>query len=450
LTTIHFNKSKCHLTQKIDSLSPPARGGMKGGVFLVYVVRHSRMRFPLKIKRNIRSGIYSRLSIILPLFALFIWLNEHPCNVLFAAETTSNPAKTFSAFPILMFDSDIGFGCGGKAVLKNARLKNESLDLILFGSNKGEQWFVLSFSIPDREFRQNIIYACAFDASIEYDKLLKSNYFGIGNKSADNKYQFPKEFLKIDLSLAKAKTTELSGKLGIRLACYSVYDWDAGWGTIQNTTPGVGSSKVFAFTYALTWDNRDSQINPKKGRKIELEFEHSPKFINNTIRSAGDAEIPNRNWKFSKVKLELVKLKEIIFGIRLAARLSLEQVIGTAPYHELATLGGGNTLRGYKLDRFLDQASALTSFEFRLPVGLWLSGSASTDKIANKIIAKIGCVLFADAGRVAPKLNRLNLNVWYWNTGVGLRYYTRDFIVRGDIGFSREGMRLFLNFGHVF
>ncbi|MFC2156439.1 hypothetical protein ACFLT9_01250 [Acidobacteriota bacterium] len=34
--------------------------------------------------------------------------------------------------------------------------------------------------------------------------------------------------------------------------------------------------------------------------------------------------------------------------------------------------------------------------------------------------------------------------------GWGLRYYLDDFVVRFDMGFSREGMGLYFNFRHVF
>ena len=49
--------------------------------------------------------------------------------------------RSVSFFPFIMYDSDIGFGAGGKGIVKNQFKKNESFDLILFGSTKGEQWY---------------------------------------------------------------------------------------------------------------------------------------------------------------------------------------------------------------------------------------------------------------------------------------------------------------------
>ena len=50
-----------------------------------------------------------------------------------SAQQVDTRQRSISVFPILMYDSDIGFGFGGKGVVKNQFHKNESLDLILFG-----------------------------------------------------------------------------------------------------------------------------------------------------------------------------------------------------------------------------------------------------------------------------------------------------------------------------
>src|SRR5512135_1187598 len=59
--------------------------------------------------------------------------------------------RSFSPFPILMFDSDIGFGYGGRVKFVDYLGNKESLDLILFNSTRGERWYVFTFSIPDLE-----------------------------------------------------------------------------------------------------------------------------------------------------------------------------------------------------------------------------------------------------------------------------------------------------------
>ena len=46
---------------------------------------------------------------------------------------------SWSLFPILMYDTDIGYGYGAKAKFVNYLSRKESFDLILFNSSKGER-----------------------------------------------------------------------------------------------------------------------------------------------------------------------------------------------------------------------------------------------------------------------------------------------------------------------
>jgi outer membrane translocation and assembly module TamA len=335
------------------------------------------------------------------------------------AEIQSQPS--WSAFPILMYDSDIGLGIGGKGIVKNRFHRDESFDLILFGSSKGEQWTVFTFSIPDFEIRQGKRYPLAFDLSVEYDKLLKSNFFGIGNGSADNDFQFPREFVKIEAVLGRAFTERIIAQAGFRYARYSSYRYDPEWNTISGATPGSGETSVAGFFTRVRLDTRDSQINPVKGIRLEFQAE----------KTAG---ILGSEWRYGRVRLEFGTYRRIFrTGSVLAARFWAQHIDGDAPYAELSKIGDSWTGRGYKADRFLDKAMALASLEARIP-----------------IFGRIGGVLFTDAGRVWPALSKFGSVDWHSDWGLGLRYYLENFVVRFDAGFSPEGMRIFFNFGQVF
>ena len=109
-----------------------------------------------------------------------------------AAQTAQNPStppdtsippgsyRSLSAFPILMYDTDIGFGYGGRGKFVDYFKRKETLDLILFNSTKGERWYVFTFSIPDLEIRQGKTYGLSFDLKAEYDKFLSYSFYGIG------------------------------------------------------------------------------------------------------------------------------------------------------------------------------------------------------------------------------------------------------------------------------
>jgi len=108
---------------------------------------------------------------------------------------------------------------------------------------------------------------------------------------------------------------------------------------------------------------------------------------------------------------------------------------GSLPVQVLLPLGGVNTLRGYPQDRFLGKVNALFNAEVRFPL-FW----------------RFGGVVGLDTGKVWDSFEdfKINLRGWAADLNVGLRFYMDTFIVRVDVGFSKETMGFFFNFGHLF
>jgi len=329
--------------------------------------------------------------------------------------------RSTSIFPILMYDSDIGLGFGGKGLVRNLFRKNESLDLILFGSTKGEQWYVFRVSVPDYEIRQGSRYPLALDLKLEYDKLLKSNFFGLGNNSKDNNWQFPRESAKIELTLGHAFTERIIGEMGLFFNHTSVYGFEDINPVMSANVPGAGETLTSYLTARIRWDTRDSQIHPHEGWKLGLNSDLASKSLGG-------------EYNFKRFRLECSKYQKLFSPDHiLAVRLWIQHIDGTAPYYEQSIIGGGWTARGYKADRFIDQDLALVSMEYRF-----------------LIYGKTGGVLFVDSGRVYPSIKKASFHNWKTDCGFGLRYYLANFVVRFDTGISQEGTRIFFNFGHVF
>lgn len=296
-----------------------------------------------------------------------------------------------------------------------------SFDVMTFASTEGEQRYAFAFSIPDAEMRQGTQFGLALDVVLDFDKLAKSNYFGIGNMTQDNDHQFPRESLKSSSLVSWSISRRLIGGAGIRVAHYVAYDYELSWQTITGETPGACLNEVLATSVFLRFDTRDSWINPRRGIKIELQVERG--------LNSGFAD-----WDFWKTRLEVSGYQRLLGRSHiLAGRLWLQQIDGKVPYQELSKVGDGWTARGYKADRFLDKAMALASAEYRFP-----------------IYEKLGGVFFTDTGRVWPRLRVADFDRWHSDVGGGLRYYLANFVARLDSGTSREGTRIFFNFGQVF
>jgi outer membrane protein insertion porin family len=178
---------------------------------------------------------------------------------------------------------------------------------------------------------------------------------------------------------------------------------------------------VSAIGLKFRFDTRDSQIHPRRGVRLDLQAEK-------TMTALGS------DWGYAKVRLETSAYRSLFNRNHVAAiRLWTQHIAGDAPYEELSKIGDSWTGRGFKADRFLDRAMALASVEYRFP-----------------IYRKVGGVLFTDAGRVWPRLSEFGFKNWHADAGLGLRYYLENFVARLDVGKSREGTRIFFNFGQVF
>ena len=366
-----------------------------------------------------------RISVLLGkiLALICLYLSFLNLSLIAAERITQSHSASISIFPIVMYDSDIGFGLGGKGVLKNGFHRNESFDLTLFGSSKGEQWYVFAFSIPDGEIRQGKTYPLALDLKLEFDKYLKSNYFGFGNHTQNNDHQFPLEFLKIRLALSRSLTDKIISELAFQFTHYAAYDFNPSWQTISSSTPGAGETELLTISPIVYYDTRDSRINPRQGIAVRGQYEFALQGLS----------VQGANWNFNKIRFEFSGYHQLFINHIIAFRFWLQQLDGQAPYQEYSVVGGGWTARGYKANRFLDRAMVLTSLEYRFP--LW---------------RKLGGVIFSDLGRVYPVLENLGFTDWHSDWGIGLRYYLADFVVRLDTGFSSEGTRIFLNFAQVF
>ena len=339
---------------------------------------------------------------------------------------TEDEDKSLSVFPILMYDTDIGVGYGGKIKLVSFLAKKESFDLILFNSSKGERWLVFTFSIPDFEIRQGKKYALSFDIKAEYDKYNKYYFYGIGpsaRKEDETVFTYEKKELQLTLGRGFTESFVIECSYFLKNVSYFQVEEDQ---VFTDVIKGVGEHFTPYLSLVFRYDTSDSQIHPRKGYRLL--------FQNDLAASA----LGNRNAEFYRFALDFRKYF-LLLGERdvLAFRVLVQKIYGSnIPIYEMVILGGGSTMeimRGYKLNRFQDKGKLLANLEYRFPI--W---------------GRLGGNLFAEAGSVWPDFSKISLNRLVFDGGWGLRYYLKDFVVRFDIGFSSEGMGIYFNFGHAF
>lgn len=222
------------------------------------------------------------------------------------------------------------------------------------------------------------------------------------------------------------------------------YDTDAisntsGSGNNWNNTkdPNTGSSWNFAsnnyvknnfgrinsITWQKVYDSRDNIYDPTRGRRISY-----------TAQWAGHGL--GGDFDFYKFTAEMRAYKKVGSKNVLAFRARGGFIQGDAPYSQLFTLGGADSLRGYEDDQFRGKNMYNATLEFRFP-----------------IVKKVSGVLFTDIGDAwdAPNVP------WYKNTksfnygvGAGIRITTPIGPVKLDYGIGKDKKKFHFSFGTQF
>ena len=340
-------------------------------------------------------------------------------------KTVVRPAKFTSEFlPIAMWDTDIGFGYGLKGFLLNPLGLAESFDITLFNSSKGERWYRFVFSLPDFETRQGRIYPWALDLWIDYDKMIRNNYFGVGNASRwSYRESYTREPVEISLSLSRGLSQRLVAQLGLRYKTVRNFGFKDG-SALEIRPPAInaGTTNYGSVFAALRYDSRDSYINPSEGFVAQLEAEAAPK-------------LSGTNVHFQRLG-GVLQYYSVLFYPKtvFAFRLSGQSLFGgDLPVQVLLPLGGSQTLRGSPQDRYLDKSFVLMNAELRFPL-IW----------------RLGGVVGWDAGKVWPSLDRFDFKSWASNPMFGLRLAMKTFIVRLDVGLGKDSTGIYFNFSQLF
>jgi outer membrane protein assembly factor BamA len=337
--------------------------------------------------------------------------------------------KSFSPFPILMYDTDIGFGYGGRVKFVDYLGTKESFDLILFNSTKGEHWYAFTFSVPDIEIRQGHRYGLSFDFKAEYDKYLSYSFYGFGPAAPKgDKTAFAYETINVPLTFGRGLTPRLVVEAAYAFRWIRFTEPVEGGTYFGEIAALAAQGRTFApfISLALRYDTSDSQIHPTRGVRFILQDDLAGRVLG------------SRDAAFNRVTVDFRRYLRI-FGPKdvLAVRALAQYVSGPRiPLFDNASLGGGNVMtamRGYALNRFLDRGKFLVNAEYRFPI-LW----------------RLGGNVFCDTGTVWPSLRAVDLGRLAFDAGLGLRFYMPDFVVRVDVAWSGEGMGFYFNFGHIF
>ena len=262
----------------------------------------------------------------------------------------------------------------------------------------------------------------------------EENFFGIGPDSN-----------RSDRSDYAIRTNHFGGRAGVRPATHLLVG-----GGIEYLQPRVGSGRNDRYPdVSVTFRPIDVP-----GLHTRADFLRSDAFVEvdyrepRYAREGGWYRVDYSHYDdrtaglftFNQLRADLRQFIGFLAGRRvLAARLFVtttergaEQIV---PFYFMPTLGGNDTLRGYREYRFRGPHALLLQGEYRWEIWSGLDGA-----------------LFYDAGKVANRRGDLDFEDLETDYGIGFRFNTNaGIILRVDAAFgSRDGTHLYIVFGGVF
>jgi outer membrane protein assembly factor BamA len=193
-------------------------------------------------------------------------------------------------------------------------------------------------------------------------------------------------------------------------------------------TPGLSEQPDFLHYQAFAeFNNRSPQRNPRAGGRYRLEYHRY-----------NDRDLDR--YSYDRVDLDVQHYIPFLNQKRVIALRALISTSHTndgnaVPFYLQRTLGGTNTLRGFRNYRFRDRNLLLLQAEYR-----W------------EIFPALDAALFYDTGKVVPEPGDLDLDHLEHDYGFGFRFGTiNGVIMRIDSAFgSADGKHFRMGFSHVF
>lgn len=210
----------------------------------------------------------------------------------------------------------------------------------------------------------------------------------------------------------------------------------------QGLLTGFNGGWVSIFQTALIYDTRNFEPDPTEGYYFEIANEFSNPIIGS-------------QFAFNKLFLQGRAYQKLPIGPRtvLAGRVGIGNIFGdNAPFFEfqdqwspdgsINALGGRQSLRGYRANRFLARSLWFVNAELRVLL--------AEIKIGEQQFG-FGVVPFFDAGTVRDRWQDLNFTNVKTSLGLGGRIiWNQSTVISFDYGFSREDNLFFIGLGHTF
>lgn len=333
---------------------------------------------------------------------------------------------TFTAYPYLAYSSETRAMAGAFSFVRydfaDPQTGTSPNRISLLGNTIFSQnhQFLLAL-IPRYEYGAFMI-----DSSMEFS-LWPDTFYGIGN-STDH------DISESFTSGNYATETSLRYRLGQSLI--ASVQMDLGWHELRKTVDagmletmelvGKEDARHSGIGASLSFDSSGGSYYPEKGMRFELK----QIWYEDALGSDFTWQKHLYDWR---IYIPMGKKNVLAF------QSDLEQNKGEVPYYRYPELG--RRLRAYDSRRFVDKLRISQRIEHR------------SFPFEDGLARRLGFVLFAETGQVAPDFQEIALKDWHVSVGGGIRFSIlpqERLNLRADLGFGKDSINLIINAREVF
>jgi len=299
-----------------------------------------------------------------------------------------------------------------------------------------ETEFYLSYT-ENKQVNTKIEPVLYFSQKIKFTSRLSYTYFpdlyfGIGNNSPEhNETPYTKQSLilntSIEKSVATADNKEIYIGFNARFENFGT-KFESQHSTFMASAPGYEGSFIGGIGLNITADLRDNVFAPDSGYYFAAEGFYYNNLLNEDF-SYLNFTTDSRYYK------EIIEVEEGQ-GHVIAIQNTLAFTSSQVPFNRMPLIGSDMIMRGYYEGRFRDKNSYALQSEYRLPL-FWRFRGA----------------LFGAIGNVGNSIGNLFLTTPKYAVGFGGRFIwdkTSRLSARLDLGFTEEGMGIYLNIKEAF
>ena len=191
----------------------------------------------------------------------------------------------------------------------------------------------------------------------------------------------------------------------------------------KNTLIGGLGSVVNGLGLAAVLDTRDNIYSPIRGWYADVSaMTYQP--------------ILGSEFTFTNITLDIRRYKSIAANTVLALQGLANLNVGEVPFKLAATLGGPYLLRGYYNGRYRDNNALAVQAELR-----------------RRLVGRLGAVVFAALGNVAPDISEFSPVEWKAAGGAGLRFLIspkEHLNLRVDVAVGQQSEGIYINISEAF